>query len=258
MDVMEPPAVLGLLADPLRWQLVSELACSDRRVGELVALTGKPQNLVSYHLRELRHAGLVSSRRSSFDGRDTYYRLHADHCGEQLQTAAAALQSSLRLVPSLPTTTPPTGRRTRVLFVCTGNSARSQMAAALLDDRAGRSFQARSAGTHPKSLHPLAVQVMAERGIDISGNPTKHLRRYARSHFDWLITLCDKAREVCPDFPGGPSTAHWSMADPAADGADNEESVAAFERTAAELVERIDQLIARALTHQGGSRHARR
>ena len=94
-----------------------------------------------------------------------------------------------------------------MLFLCTGNSARSQMAEALLEHHSQHAVQARSAGSHPKVLHPNAVRVMAERGIDISGNTTKHLRRYARSHFDYVVTLCDKVREVCPDFPDDPATA---------------------------------------------------
>ncbi len=134
------------------------------------------------------------------------------------------------------------------------------MAAALLEHRSGRAIQARSAGSHPKALHPEAVRVMAERGIDISSNTTKHLRRYARNHFDFVITLCDKVREICPEFPGEPATSHWSMPDPAAEGADGDDTLAAFERSADELEARVDQLIAEMFASQGsqgGSTHAR-
>ena len=131
-----------------------------------------------------------------------------------------------------------------MLFLCTGNSARSQMAEALLDHRSGHTIEARSAGSHPKPLHPNAVRVMAERGIDISGSSTKHLRRYARTRFDTVVTLCDKVREVCPEFPGAPVGAHWSMADPAAEGATDDETQPAFERTAEDLEDRIAHLIA--------------
>lgn len=79
-----------------------------------------------------------------------------------------------------------------VLVLCTGNSARSQMAEALLEHRSGRAIRARSAGSHPKVLHPNEVRVMAEHGIDIAGRPTKHLDRFARTRFDRVITLCDK------------------------------------------------------------------
>jgi protein-tyrosine-phosphatase/DNA-binding transcriptional ArsR family regulator len=248
---------LKIIGDRHRWSILSQLALSDRRVGELTELVGRPQNLVSYHLRELRQAGLVSSRRSSLDGRDTYYRLNLNRCGTLFSDSAAALHPALRLVPD-PVTGPPErrGRAPKVLFACTGNSARSQMAQALLEHRASHAVQARSAGSHPKSLHPNAIRVMAECGIDISGNTTKHLSRYARSRFDCVVTLCDKVREVCPEFPGGPARTHWSMPDPAAEGSDDEERYPAFARTAEDLNVRVDHLIAQLFASQGGSAHA--
>src|SRR5258706_15829682 len=100
---LQAPRSLQVIADPHRWRLLSELAHSDRRVGELTQLVGEPQNLVSYHLRELRDAGLVSSRRSSFDGRDTYYRLDLDRCGALLCDSAAALHPALQLTPKIVT-----------------------------------------------------------------------------------------------------------------------------------------------------------
>ena len=248
---------LRLLGDPRRWAIVTALASSDRRVGELTQLVGERQNLVSYHLRELRDAGVVSSRRSSFDGRDTYYRLNLDRCSALFRESAAALHPGLRLVPSSMTPPPAGGRMPRVLFLCTGNSARSQMAAALLEHRSRHSIQARSAGSHPKVLHPNAVRVMAERGIDISGSTTKHLRRYARNHFDQVITLCDKVREICPDFPGDPATPHWSLPDPAAAGSTDEESYPAFEQAADDLEGRVDQLIAQLSATEGEPAHVR-
>jgi protein-tyrosine-phosphatase len=132
-----------------------------------------------------------------------------------------------------------------VLFLCTGNSARSQIAEALLEHRSGHAIEARSAGSHPKPLHPNAVRVMAERGLDIADRTTKHLGRFARNRFDRVITLCDKVKEVCPDFPGSPPTAHWSMADPAAEGDSDDASYPAFVRTAKEIEGRVDLLIAR-------------
>ena len=246
------PPFLKVISDRHRWTLLTHLAVSDRRVGELTDLLGQPQNLVSYHLGELRKAGLVTPRRSSLDGRDTYYRLQLDRCAALFGDSAAALHPALRLVPS-ETTLPSTGRARRVLFLCTGNSARSQMAEALLEDRSNRAVRALSAGSHPKRLHPNAVKVMAERGIDISGNKGKHLRRYAGSRFDCVVTLCDKVREVCPEFPGQPVSIHWSMADPAAEGSDDLETYPAFERTAEELESRIRHVIPQLFAYQGGS-----
>ena len=245
-DQISPLEFLQLVAEPHRWRLLRELTRSDRRVGELTQFLGGPQNLVSYHLAELRRAGLVSARRSSFDGRDTYYRVDPLRCGELLCSAGAVLQPGLRLGLLPPKPVDIGGRRApRVLFLCTGNSARSQMAEALLEHISGHQIQARSAGSHPRRLHPNAVRAMAERGIDISGRPTKHLSRFARMRFDRVITLCDKVREVCPEFPGHPTTAHWSMADPAAaEGDTDADTYPVFERTADDIEKRIGLLIA--------------
>ena len=254
---LSPPPVLQLLGDDVRWQLFGELAQSDRRVGELTERVGRPQNLVSYHLAELRTAGLVRSRRSSADARDTYYRADLARCRELLRAVGTALHPAL--VPPAVQPGPAAVQRSRpptVLFLCTGNSARSQMAEALLERRSGSAFRARSAGSHPKPLHPNAVRVMAERGIDIAGRPTKPLRRFARTRFDHVVTLCDKVREVCPELPGDPVAAHWSMPDPAAEGEADEETYPAFVRTADELEDRIELLIAQ-LTNELGGRRSR-
>lgn len=242
---LEPPELFQILSDPGRWALLSELARSDRRVGELVAAVGRPQNLVSYHLAELRRAGLVDSRRSSADGRDTYYRVDLAGCRDLLAGSGRALHPGIRLEPAPPGTSL-IGRAGRpvVLFLCTGNSARSQMAEALLETRSKGAVRARSAGSHPKPLHPNAVAVMAERGVDIAGRPTRHLSRFSRTRFDRVITLCDKVREICPEFPGPAPAVHWSMADPAAEGTSDAETYPAFVRTAEELEARIEFLIA--------------
>ena len=257
-SLTEPPVVLGLLSDPLRWQLVGELGRSDRRVGELVALVGKPQNLVSYHLAELRSAGLVRSRRSSADGRDVYYSADLLGCRDQLGAAGGALHPGLQLAPP-PVEARATLRRSRprVLFLCTGNSARSQIAEALISHRSGGAVVARSAGSRPKPLHPNAVRVMAERGIDIAGRPTKPLTRFARSRFDRVVTLCDKVREVCPEFPGAPTCAHWSIADPAAAGGGpgDESTYPVFVDVADEIDRRVSLLLADLSTGQAKGAH---
>src|SRR5215216_2589311 len=240
-DGVSPPRVLRLSGHPLRWRLLSELARSDRRVGELCELAGRRQSLVSYHLRQLRDGGLVSMRRSAADGRDTYYVLDLPRCGDLLSSAGMSLHPGLSPTPRAvrePGATP-----ARVLFLCTGNSARSQIAEALAERLSSGAVRAASAGSNPKPLHPNAVQVMRERGIDLAGRRSKHLGEFAAQRFDYVITLCDRVREVCPDFPGGPALIHWSIPDPAREPGSDEETLPAFERTAAELCMRIDFLI---------------
>jgi protein-tyrosine-phosphatase len=145
-----------------------------------------------------------------------------------------------------------------VLFLCTGNSARSQIAEALLIARSEGAVGARSAGSHPKPLHPNAVRVMAERDLDITGNATKHLRRFMRMRFDRVVTLCDKVREVCPELPGAAATSHWSIADPAAAGDTDDATYPAFQRIATELETLVDLLVADLVTrHTPRSSHAR-
>jgi protein-tyrosine-phosphatase/DNA-binding transcriptional ArsR family regulator len=240
-----PPRFLRLAGHPLRWRLLSELARSDRRVGELCALAGRHQSLVSYHLRQLRDGGLVSMRRSAADGRDTYYVLDLARCGELLSSAGVSLHPGLA-----PGARSRAGRErrsaralARVLFLCTGNSARSQIAEALAEQLSGGAVSAASAGSHPKPLHPNAVRVMRERGIDLAGRRAKPLSEFAAEHFDYVISLCDRVREVCPEFPGGPELIHWSIPDPARQPGSDEETLPAFERTATELGGRIGFLI---------------
>jgi len=238
-----PPAFLQLAGHPLRWQLLRELARSDRQVRELTTTLATPQNLVSYHLARLRSAKLVAMRRSSADARDAYYRIDLARCRDLLAAAGGALHPGLALAPPAADGNARPGRRVRVLFLCTGNSTRSQIAEALMTHLAGDEIEAHSAGSHPKTVHPNAVEVMRERGIDISANQSKHLGRFARRRFDYVITLCDRVREVCPEFPGDPERIHWSIADPALEGDSDDESYPAFERTAAEIEDRVRFLL---------------
>jgi protein-tyrosine-phosphatase len=132
----------------------------------------------------------------------------------------------------------------RVLFLCTGNSARSQMAEAIAQQRSGGRVEASSAGSHPRPLHPNAVVVMRAQGIDLAGRESKHLSVFASQRFDYVITLCDRVREVCPEFPGRAERIHWSIPDPAASGGSDEQTYPAFDRLAAELQTRIGFLLA--------------
>jgi protein-tyrosine-phosphatase/DNA-binding transcriptional ArsR family regulator len=237
-----------LAADPTRWRLLTELARSDRRVRELTDLVSQPQSAVSYHLGRLRAGGLVSAHRSSADGRDSYYRIELTRCAELLAAAGTALHPAL--APTVGSAAPPTRRPSRsrapvrVLFLCTGNSGRSQIAEALLRQAGGGRVEAVSAGSHPKPLHPAAVRVMRRYGIDLSGRRSKPLTEFIEQRFDYVITLCDRVREVCSDFPGHPDAIHWSIPDPAAAG-DSRAVTAAFRATATDLRERIRFLCGR-------------
>jgi arsenate reductase (thioredoxin) len=123
-----------------------------------------------------------------------------------------------------------------VLILCTGNSARSQMAEALLRRDAGDRFEVESAGSKPSMVRPEAIQVMREIGIDISGQRSKHLDEFLDQHFDYVLTVCDNANESCPVFPGATKRIHESFEDPPADSIGSyEERLAVFRRVRDEL-----------------------
>jgi len=132
----------------------------------------------------------------------------------------------------------------RVLFLCTGNSARSQMAEALLRNYGGDDFEVYSAGTNPTQLHPMAVQVMQKSGIDISQQHSKHLEQFLGESFDYIITVCDRARDNCPTFPGDAERIHWSFDDPAIEMDDKEAQYQLFKRVSSEISERIRTWVA--------------
>jgi protein-tyrosine-phosphatase len=240
-----PPAFLQLAGHPLRWRLLAELARSDRMVHELTGLLGEPQNLVSYHLGKLRDARLVSARRSSADRRDAYYTVDLARIGGLLSATGGALHPALRLASS-PRDSRDVARQggVRVLFLCTGNSARSQMAEALARALSGGVVEAYSAGSAPKPMHPNAVRVMQEEhALDLTAQASKHLEVFAGQRFDRVISLCDRVREVCPEFPGHPETIHWSIPNPAT-GGDDDATYPLFQQAAVELVTRIGFLLA--------------
>jgi protein-tyrosine-phosphatase/DNA-binding transcriptional ArsR family regulator len=239
------PEFMQLAGHPLRWRLLRELGRSDRMVHELTDTVGQPQNLVSYHLGKLRDARLVTARRSSADRRDTYYTLDLTRIGDLLIATGVGLHPGLRLTPPARGSVGPGAGTTLVLFLCTGNSARSQMAEALAGACSDGVVEAHSAGSHPKPLHPNAVRVMHERyGIDLAEQRSKHLSVFTHQRFDRVISLCDRVREVCPEFPGQPETIHWSIPDPAAEPGDDEATYPTFQQTAGELETRIRFLVA--------------
>jgi ArsR family transcriptional regulator, arsenate/arsenite/antimonite-responsive transcriptional repressor / arsenate reductase (thioredoxin) len=206
---LEALPLLKLLADDTRWRLLCALRRSDQQVGELVEQLQLPQNLVSYHLGLLRQAGLVQTHRSDADARALYYGLNLEVVHASYQRIGASLYLDPSPLPAkLPTAT--------VLFLCTGNSARSQMAEGWLRHLSQGRVPVRSAGTHPRALHPLATRVMAEAGVDIGYQQAKAISALADLRPDVVITVCDLAREACTPVPPGTPLLHWSLPDPAA------------------------------------------
>jgi ArsR family transcriptional regulator, arsenate/arsenite/antimonite-responsive transcriptional repressor / arsenate reductase (thioredoxin) len=228
--------ILKLLADDSRWRLISELRRSDRQAGELVTQLQLPQNLVSYHLGLLREAGLVQIRRSDADARAVYYHLDVAALQAGLQQIGTDIQlfgTSEKRIPVQAT----------VVFLCTGNSARSQMAEGWLRHLSSGGVSVRSAGTQPRSLHPLAVQVMAEAGIDIGYHQAKGLETLTSVEPDVVVTVCDLAREQCPDWPQQPTQLHWSIPDPIRVHGSPEAQTQAFRAARDDLRHRVEGLL---------------
>ncbi len=135
----------------------------------------------------------------------------------------------------------------RVLFVCTGNSARSVMAEALLRHKGGPDFEVHSAGTEPRGINPLTLATLAQAGIDASWARSKSVTEYLGRRFDYVVTVCDQARQVCPVFPGIHQSLHWGYEDPAEAAGTEDERLAVFRRVFIQIGERINQFIPLAL-----------
>jgi protein-tyrosine-phosphatase/DNA-binding transcriptional ArsR family regulator len=236
----QPPSFLKLLAHDLRWNILKALTVSDYRVQELVEQLRQPMNLVSYHLKKLRDEAVVTMRRSDADGRDVYYSLDLAVVHHLFVASVLALHPSLAATPVHSTDTFPTSLR--VLFVCTHNSARSQMAEGLLRHLAGNRVEVFSAGSNPTYVHPDAVVTMDQLGIDIRTQQAKPVEDFEGKQFDYVITVCDKARETCPVFSGTGQLIHWSFPDPVAVTSD-EDRAARFKEIAAQLQSRIQYFL---------------
>lgn len=142
----------------------------------------------------------------------------------------------------------------KVLFLCTGNSARSQMAEGYLRHVAGDEFEPLSAGIEPKGLNPLAVEAMNEIGIDISNQNSKDVVSFLGQYIPYIVTVCDNARERCPIFPRSFKFLHWSFDDPAAAQGSREEKLAVFRRVRDEIAHRIDkELVPSQVTQRSGT-----
>jgi ArsR family transcriptional regulator, arsenate/arsenite/antimonite-responsive transcriptional repressor / arsenate reductase (thioredoxin) len=183
-------------------------------------------------------------RRSSVDSRDVYYTLDLDRISQLYAATGEALQPALRgpEATSETQTKPMANPPVRVLFLCTHNSARSQMAEGILRYHGGNRVESYSAGNQPSPVRAEAIQTMAEMGIDISQQRSKHLNEFIGQPFDYVITVCDQANETCPVFPGDPNRIHWSFPDPSTI-EDPKERTRTYQQIAQELTRRISYLL---------------
>jgi arsenate reductase len=264
------------VSDESRVRLLMALGGRELCVCQLIELLDLAPSTVSKHLQLLRQAGLVESSKR---GRWIYYRRAGEgapalvrntyswlqHClaldlqvradGEQLQRVCCidpevlshlqsqgpAYVSGLTLLHSGATM-----NKIRVLFLCTGNSARSQMAEAWLNHLGGDRFKAYSAGLEPKGINPLTYEAMAEAGLDLAGQQSKGVEQYlGREAFDYVITLCDHAQDHCPtNFPGPGKRLHWSFEDPAAAEGGDEQRLSKFRTVRDSIAARISDWMA--------------
>lgn len=250
---LQAPDFLKLLAHDIRWRLVQALSQSDYRGQELARMLTQPQNLISYHLRQLRQQRLVTEHRSTADARDVYFSLDLDRMAELYAGTGEALHPALGCFETPAGTSPESFNRPplRVLFLCTHNSARSQMAEGILRHLGGQGVEVYSAGSQPGGVHPHAVRALAAAGIDIGQQRSKSLDQFLGQTFDHVITVCDRVREVCPVFPDDPECLHWSFPDPATVEGPDEVRYRAFQETARKLTTRISYFLT-TVEHQRG------
>jgi protein-tyrosine-phosphatase/DNA-binding transcriptional ArsR family regulator len=248
-----PPSVLRffrVLADNTRLGIIRLLALSDLRAGEIGLALHLPSSAVAYHLKQLQSLDLLHDRHSSADARDVYYHLDLSHLHHLFAATGDALYPGMAAGPD---GTPDeqaqarhvvgaSSRPLRVLFLCTHNSARSQMAEAILRSMGGDQVEAFSAGSDPTEVDPNTIAVLRELGIASTPLHAKSLAIFVGQPFDYIITVCDRVRDLCPVFPGDPKQVHWSFADPAVV-EDPDSRLTAFREVARELQTRIRYLL---------------
>ncbi|WP_069806001.1 helix-turn-helix domain-containing protein [Thermogemmatispora onikobensis] len=256
LSIEAPPELLRLLAHDVRWRLLWLLARSDHRGKELARLLDLPQNLVSYHLQQLIHHGLVRERASSADERVRYYSVNLEQLCQAYWRAGGYLHPLLRggtetaavgkglaanstgLQPASPL---------NVLVLCTHNSARSQLAEGWLRQLSQGRIRPVSAGNQPQAVHPLAIRAGALLGLDISHQRSRSLAEAlteaAGQPFAYVITVCDRMRERCPVFAAPTQMLHWSIPDPLEAEGSEEERLALFLTVAQELRQRVQAFL---------------
>ncbi len=233
---------LKVLADETRLAILDLLALSDLRVGEMVERLQLPQNAVSYHLKQLRSVGLLRDRRSSADARDVYYSVDLERLRTLYLAAGDALHTRVTEASDEGCAMEERDRPLRILFLCTHNSARSQLAEAIARRLGGDNVAVFSAGSQPSQLHPLTIELLEELGVDPSQHRSKSIDEFAGQTFDYIITVCDRVRDHCPTFPGNPKQIHWSFPDPTAI-EDPFEQRRSFQRVRRELETRVRYLL---------------
>lgn len=273
-NVEQVTQFLQLLGDKTRLTILWLLARSDLRVSELIDILHLPSNALSYHLKQLHASGLLSSRRSSADARDIYYCADLDRLSNLYTAAGQVLHPGLlpQAIPARPEISwvhmmgmsnsegsdlprdrqdeeivplvkdEPERRPLRVLFLCTHNSARSQLAEAILRQLGGEQVEVYSAGSMPTEVHPDTIAVLQELGIDPSHHVAKSMDQFRGQTFDYIITVCDRVRDACPVFPGDPTQIHWSFPDPVVV-EEPEQRRRAFRQIAQELQKRVRYLL---------------
>ena len=214
------------LADEPRLAIIRLLVVGDLRSGEIGERLLLPANALAYHLKRLRALGLLSNRRSSADARDVYHHLDLERLSTLYAQAGDLLHPGIFSSATSASGSPQsqaseeavertmTARPLRVLFLCTHNSARSQLAEGILRQMGGDRVEVYSAGSMPTQVDAEVLAMLRELGADPAGHYAKSMDRFRGESFDYVITVCDRVREICPTFAGDPAQAHWSFPDP--------------------------------------------
>ena len=262
MEVTGTVEIFKALAEESRLRILTLLLQGEMCVCEIEASLSMTQSNASRHLTVLKNAGIVSSTKRA---QWTHYKID-ENFERNNRGLLNYVSEKVALLPGYKADIEQMHKckssdlcnqqgltryekggihmNRKVLFLCTSNSARSQMAEALLNHIGAGTFDAFSAGSDPAAeIHPMAVKVLEAAGFSMVGKKPKPLQEYIHEDFDFIITLCDRMKESCPSFPGQPIFAHWGMPDPADFVGNTTEKEGAFEKTFLELSHRIHLLI---------------